>query len=388
MVSANHFPTDRKLGERIYSVERVLNLITSLDRGGAETMIMNYYRHIDRDQIQFDFLVNRKAIGSYEEEIRDLGGRIYRMGPMYPGQFGAYKRDFRSFLREHPEYHIIHSHLEERSYFPLRIAAEEGVPVRISHAHNAYRGFNAKTIFRDYFRFRLPPYPTHKFACSDEAAIWLYGKEAVQRNEVTIVHNAIDGARYTFSNTTREAVRNQLGLGDALVLGNIGRLVEQKNQMFLIDVFAAVKKKQPQAKLLILGEGPLLQKLQEHAAMKAISDDVIFTGSVPNVPDYLQAMDAFLLPSLFEGLPVSLIEAQAAGLPSFASDTITHSADISGHVSFMPLSEGAEVWATRILQDRGTTRTVPEDMLARHHYDIVHEAKQLQDFYLQAALHD
>lgn len=369
-------------------MERVLNLITSLDRGGAETMIMNYYRHMDRSKIQFDFLVNREQIGAYEPEIHSLGGRIYRMGPMYPGQFSKYKKDFRNFLRTHSEYRIIHSHLEERSYFPLRIAKEEGVPVRIAHAHNAYRGFNAKTIFRDYFRHRLPPYPTHKFACSEEAAIWLYGKDALQRNEVSTVHNAIDGSLYTFSPTTRDDVRHQLGLGDALVLGNIGRLVEQKNQTFLIDVFAEVKHRHDNARLLILGEGPLEQHLKQHAANKGVTDDVIFTGSVPNVPDYLQAMDVFLLPSLFEGLPVSLIEAQAAGLPSFASASITPSSNISGDVQFLPLQRDADFWARTILDRASTNRLIPPDMLKQHHYDIVSEAKKLQHFYLEAVKHD
>lgn len=365
-------------------MERVLNLITSLDRGGAETMIMNYYRHMDCSKVQFDFLVNRAQIGAYEDEIQSLGGRIYRMGPMYPGQFGKYKRDFRAFLHEHPEFRIIHSHLEERSYFPLRIAKEEGIPVRIAHAHNAYRGFNAKTAFRNYFRFRLPSYPTHKFACSEEAGLWLYGQEALDHDEVIIIHNAIDADRYSFSENVREQMRQQLNLKDAFVLGNIGRLVEQKNQAFLIDIFAAVKKRLTNSKLLILGEGDLKQSLQKHAVEKGIADDVIFTGSVPNVPDYLQAMDAFLLPSLFEGLPVSLIEAQTSGLPSFASDTITRSADVSGQVDFLPLQKGADFWATRILDHPNESRHVPDDMLKRHHYDITHEAAQLQHFYLQA----
>lgn len=365
-------------------MERVLNLITSLDRGGAETMIMNYYRHMDRTKVQFDFLVNREQIGAYEDEIRSLGGRIYRMGPMYPGQFNKYKKDFRNFLRAHPEYRIIHSHLEERSYFPLRIAKEEGIPVRISHAHNAYRGFNAKTIFRDYFRHRLPPYPTHKFACSDEAAIWLYGKHALQYDEVSMIHNAIDGSKYMFSPVTREEIRHQHDLNDALVLGNIGRLAEQKNQTFLIDIFAAVKQKHNNAKLIILGEGPREQHLKHHAAAKGVEDDVIFTGSVPNVSDYLQAMDVFLLPSLFEGLPVSLIEAQAAGLPSFASDSITRSSDISGKVHFLPLQRGADFWAEALLEHTPSPRSVPADILRQHHYDIVNEAEKLQQFYLEA----
>lgn len=369
-------------------MERVLNLITSLDRGGAETMIMNYYRHMDRTKVQFDFLVNREQIGAYEDEIRSLGGRIYRMGPMYPGQFNKYKKDFRNFLRSRPEYKIIHSHLEERSYFPLRIAKEEGVPIRIAHAHNVYRGFNAKTIFRDYFRFRLPPYPTHKFACSTEAAIWLYGHNALEHNEISIINNAIDTNIYTFSLKKRIEMRKKLNLGESLVLGNVGRLAVQKNQQFLIDVLACIKKTNPNTKLLILGEGQLEKDLRGRAASKGVADDVIFPGSVPNVADYLQAMDVFLFPSLFEGLGISLIEAQAMGLPSFASDTITRSVNISGQVRFLPLQSGAESWATEILHHSHEERFSPKNMLTQHHYDIANEALKLQRFYLKAANND
>lgn len=368
-------------------MERVLNLITSLDRGGAETMIMNYYRHMDRSKVQFDFLVNREQIGAYEDEIRSLGGHIYRMGPMYPGQFGKYKRDFRAFLHEHPEFQIIHSHLEERSYFPLRIAKEEGIPVRIAHAHNAYRGFNAKTVFRDYFRFRLPPYPTHKFACSEEAAQWLYGKNALQNNDITIINNAIDSSLYTPSSAKRDAMRRALRLNDAFILGNVGRLTKQKNQMFLIDILSSIKKKHSNTRLIILGEGELEHKLKHYAATKGLADDIIFTGSVPNVYDYLQAVDVFLFPSLFEGLGISLIEAQALGLPSFASDTITRSANISGRVHFLSLKHGADFWASQILEHY-QERYDPNDILLRHHYDIENEAEKLQQFYLQAVHHD
>lgn len=369
-------------------MERVLNLITSLDRGGAETMIMNYYRHIDRSKVQFDFLVNRKNVGAYEQEIQSLGGRIYRMGPMYPLQFNEYKRSFRNFLHQHPEYRIIHSHLEERSYFPLRIAKEERIPVRISHAHNAYQGFNAKTLFRDYFRFRLPPYPTHRFACSEEAGIWLYGKAAMDSNQVSIIHNAIDGSQYTYSPRKRNEMRAQLGLSNSFVLGNIGRMAPQKNQAFLLDIFATVHSMHPHSKLIIMGTGELEEQLHSHAEKLHIANDVIFAGSVPNVPDYLQTLDVFLLPSLFEGLPVSLIEAQASGLPALAADTITRSSDISGHVEFLPLKAGAQHWAREALKFKDQPRIDAVGMLREHQYDINTQAAQLQQFYLDSVNHE
>ncbi|RSX55531.1 glycosyl transferases group 1,glycosyl transferase group 1 [Bifidobacterium dolichotidis] len=361
---------------------RVLNLITSLDRGGAETMIMNYYRSIDRDKVQFDFLVNREKIGAYEEEIESLGGKIYRMGPMYPWRFSEYKHEFRSFLRDHPEYSIIHSHLEERSYFPLRIAKEENVPVRIAHAHNVYRGFNAKTIFRDYFRYKLPPYPTDKFACSKEAGIWLYGKDAFLNGEVTIVKNAIDSFKFIYNEKIRESVRSRLQIDDQLVLGNVGRLAPQKNQSFLLDIFAELKKIHKNSKLLIVGDGDLKQELVRKAESLQIIEDIIFTGSVSDVNDYLQAMDVFVLPSHFEGLPVSLVEAQAAGLQCIVSDQVTREVDFGKYLTYVSLKQSPQDWAKICIEKSQDQRRSDMDLIVRSGFDIHETAKKLQSFYL------
>ena len=173
---------------------RVLVLDTVMDRGGAETMTMNYLRRMDRSKVQYDFLVNRDYKAAYEDEIAELGGKVYRMCPLYPQYFDKYKRQFRGFLKVHPEYRIIHSNLEERSYFALRIAKEMGVPVRIAHAHNRPVGFDLKSVVREYFRFRLPPYATHYFACGQEAGDWLFGVK--NRSKVIQERNAVDTALY------------------------------------------------------------------------------------------------------------------------------------------------------------------------------------------------
>lgn len=367
-------------------MERILILITSLDRGGAETMIMNYYRHMDRSKVQFDFLVNRPKEGAYEKEILNLGGRIYRMGPMYPLQFHKYKRDFRNFLRQHPEYRIIHSHLEERSYFPLRIAKEENIPVRIAHAHNEYTGFDAKTLFRNYFRFRLRPYPTHRFACSETAGRWLYGSTAVNKGSIQIIPNAIEGGLYTYSLETRNRIRSRLKISDdTLLIGNVGRLAPQKNQMFLLDVLKIVLNKGVDAKLLIVGAGDLYASLVQKATDLGVFHNVIFTGSVSNVPDYLQAMDLFAFPSLYEGLGMALIEAQASGLPSIAANTVPTSANISNTVQYLPVAD-SHIWANTIAQiPVGTRNAVDKDMLISNNYEITEAASRLQDFYLTSA---
>ena len=364
--------------------ERVLVLITSLNRGGAETMAMNYYRHFDRNVIQYDFLVNREEIGAYEEEIQSLGGRIYRMCPMYPQYFHRYKKEFRAFLREHPEYRIIHSNLEERSYFPLKIAAEENVPVRISHAHNEYRTHDLKTPFRDYFRHHLRPYITDGFACSTEAGIWLYGEDAMRTGKIKIVQNAIDPKLYCFNPIERDSLRTKLKLTDRFVVGNVGRLAEQKNQRFLLDVFLELHKKRSDTFLLLVGEGELRDSLIAYATELGIGNDIAFVGSVPNVWDYLQAMDCFVFPSLYEGLGMSLIEAQATGLPCVASSAVPTEADITGNVKTLPLTLSAQEWAEAILDFNVEKRSSNRSLLKSKHFDIEDEAKKLQAFYLKS----
>ena len=214
----------------------VLVLDTVMDRGGAEAMIMNYMRNINRDIIRFDFLTNREYRGAYEDEIERLGGKVWHMCPMYPGKFRQYKREVRQFLKEHPEYRIIHSNLEERSYFALKEAKKLGVPVRISHSHNRPLGFDLKLLMRYYFRFMLKYYNTHMFSCGVEAGDWLYGKK--NRDKVIIMNNAIDAKEYVYDREKSQAVKEALGVSGKLVIGHVGRFFPQKNHRFLIEIFS------------------------------------------------------------------------------------------------------------------------------------------------------
>lgn len=361
---------------------RVLVLDTVMDRGGAETMSMNYLRHFDRSKVIYDFLVNREYRAAYEDEIESLGGRVYRMCPMYPKCFNQYKREFRQFLIEHPEYRVIHSNLEERSYFPLRIAKEMGIPVRIAHAHNEYKGFDAKTLVRQYFRSRLSPYYTHGFACSAEAAKWLFGSKAMESGRVQIVQNAIDSTTYRFNGDERLRIRKELDVEESFVMGNVGRFFPQKNHSFLLDVFSSVLQRVSNAKLLLVGAGDLEGEIKNKAINLGILDKVVFTGSVPNVWDYLQAMDLFVFPSIHEGLGMSLIEAQAVGLPCIASDAVPEEANISGQVTYLSLDDGAEAWATECEKFVSCPRFESDGLLQKTHFDVQKEAVKLQNFYL------
>ena len=362
---------------------RVLNLFTIMDRGGAETMVMNYYRHIDRTKVQFDFLVHREQRGAYDDEIETLGGRIYRLCPIYPQNFARYKRDLRGFFQAHPEYKIIHSHMSELGYFAFREAEQQGVPVRICHAHNAPHGFDAKMIVRTYFKKRMMPHLTHLFMCGEESGKWLYGEK--NKSRFIMLNNAIDAASYTYDLSKREELRRQLGLADELVIGHVGRFNPQKNHPFLMDIFAALLKKESNAVLLLVGGGEGMSKMQEKVQELGIAEHVRFLGVRSDVADLMQAMDIFVLPSLYEGLPVTMVEAQAAGLPCIISDKVPPECILTdGLVDVMPLSASPETWAEKILAKRAIPRTDRRAEIAAHGFDITTEAVKLQEFYLKA----
>lgn len=362
---------------------RVLNMFTIMDRGGAETMVMNYYRHIDRTKVQFDFLVHREQRGAYDDEIERMGGRIYRMCPVYPQNFSRYKRDLRTFFRAHPEYKIIHSHMSELGYFAFREAERQGVPVRICHAHNAPHGFDAKMIIRTYFKKRMMPYLTHLFMCGEESGKWLYGEK--NKTRFIMLNNAIDAAVYSFDASKREEMRRQLGLTDELVVGHVGRFNPQKNHAFLLDIFAALLKKEPNAVLLLVGGGADMPKIQAKAQELGIAEHVRFLGVRSDVADLMQAMDVFVFPSLYEGLPVTMVEAQASGLPCIISDKVPPECILTdGLVNIMPLSASPEAWAEKILTMRAAPRTDRREEIAAHGFDISTEAVKLQEFYIKS----
>lgn len=358
---------------------RVLNLFTIMDRGGAETMVMNYYRHIDRTKVQFDFLVHREQPGVYEDEIKALGGRIYRMCPIYPQNFARYKRDIRAFFQEHLEYRIIHSHMSELGYFAFREATEQDIPVRICHAHNAPHGFDTKMIMRTYFKKRMMPYLTHLFMCGLESGRWLYGKQNESR--FIMLNNAIDVAAYRCDAAKRAAVRHRLGFTDELVIGHVGRFNPQKNHPFLLEIFSALLKKEPSAVLLLVGGGEDLPKIQAKAQTLGIAENIRFLGVRSDVADLMQAMDVFVFPSLYEGLGIVLIEAQASGLPCVVSDTIPQEAYVTELLSAKSLSASADAWAEKVLERRKCPRTDHSEEVAAHGFDIEAEALKLQEFY-------
>lgn len=360
---------------------RVLVLDTVMDRGGAETMIMNYYRQIDRSKIQFDFLVNRPYEAAYEKEIQELGGKIFRMCPLYPQYFGRYKKEVREFLKAHPEYQIIHSNLEERSYFALKEAKKLDIPVRISHSHNAPRGFDLKSIIRYYFRANLKPQVTHMFTCGEEAGIWLYGKK--QQDNVIMMNNAIDAKLYQYNPTVEEEMRKELGLEGKFVIGHVGRFFPQKNHTFLIDIFAKVYQQNKNAVLLLVGGGELETEIKEKVEELNLTEVVKFLGVRSDIHRLMQAFDVFILPSLFEGFPVTMVEAQAAGLPCIISDQVPPQCAITKNVEIISLKQSPQQWTERLLTYQNTQKQNTYETIVKQNFDIKANAKWLQKFYLE-----
>lgn len=362
---------------------RVLVLDTVMDRGGAEAMMMNYLRYMDRTKVQLDFMVNRDYKADYEDEIKELGGRIYRMCPMYPKNFIKYKKQIREFLKEHQEYKIIHSNLEERSYFALKEAKKLNIPVRISHSHNAPKGFNLKTIVRYYFRARLTPQVTHMFTCGIEAGDWLYGKK--NREKFIMQNNAIDAKSYEYNEEMERKIKKEFHLEGKFVIGHVGRFFPQKNHSFLIDVFKEVYKKDKTAVLILVGRGELKEEIENKVRLLGLEEAVRFTGVRSDVNNIMQSFDLFLLPSLFEGFPVTMVEAQAAGLKCIISDKVPKQCDITGNVEVVSLEESPEKWAEKILKYKDSYKK--ESMykkIVQANFDIKENALWMENFYINA----
>lgn len=360
---------------------RVLNLFTVMNRGGAETMAMNYYRHIDRTKVQFDFMVHREQRGMYDDEIEEMGGHIYRMMPLMPQNFHAYKKQIKTFFDEHPEYQIIHSNMSESGYFIFKEAAKRGIPVRICHAHSSPHEWDMKMIVRTYFKHQIRPYTTDMFACGHEAGIWLFGKRSSQN--ITIMRNAIDSRRYRYSVETAIKVRQEFGLKNELVVGHVGSFKSVKNHTFLLDIFYEVAKIRPEARLMLVGGGDGENAIRQKAVQMHLQGQVIFTGVRSDVHDLLQAMDVFVFPSLFEGLPVTLVEVQAAGLPVLISDRIpSECIQTKNLVTICSLKDSPTAWANKVIERAQEGHSDHTQEIVSNGYDIVNAAKWLQDFYL------
>lgn len=335
-------------------MKRVLQIMGGLKRGGLETFAMNMYRSIDRSEIQFDFLLTQVAGGDYEEEAISMGANIYHIPARNKG-CKAYKMALDDFFKNHHDYIAVHEHISSlTSIEPLYYAKKYGIPVRILHSHSSsiqksLRLHWIHTILHYLNKPKVHLYATHYLGCSDKALDWAYKYTGI-RSKALMVSNGIDCENYAFNATVRTEVRKEFGIGpDDFVIGHVGRFIPLKNQGFLVDVLGAIITIIPNAKLILVGEGETMNDVQAKVTSMGLNNSVIFTGVRPDVARLMQAMDIFVMPSWFEGLPVSLVEAQAAGLPVVASDTISRDADLTKTILFKSIKSSSEDWGQCIV---------------------------------------
>lgn len=361
---------------------RVLQILGIVAGGGVEAVIMNYYEHIDRTKVQFDFVVHKDSPVDITERLEKLGGRVYKITP-YTKNIFAFMHDIYRIIKEN-HYDIVHSNMNTLSAFVLFAAWLAGARIRILHNHSTSVPSETKrNIMKVILRPFAKLFANRYFACSKLAAEWMYGKKAVEEGKITIIHNAIDLDKYAFNPEIRKPLRQQLGIGDdTFVVGHVGRFMYQKNHEFLIDIFAEVVKHRPNSKLLLVGDGPLRAHIEDKVKRFGLTNKVLFLGLRSDVQDLYNVMDVFCLPSYYEGLPVVGVESQANGLPLVVSSNVTKELELTDLISFVPLQRIPDEWSKQILSGRTEMkRKNTYQVMTEAGFNIDDEAKKLVNLY-------
>lgn len=361
---------------------RILHVFHGMNCGGAETMVMNLYRHIDRSKIQFDFLVRVRTKCFYDDEIKELGGNIYYV-PYYKIINGKeYKVALNQFFESHPEIKIVHGHLGSCAHIYLQIAKQHGC-FAIAHSHNTKpKGFSLKKLLYRFFTYKTRKVADYFFGCSIAAAEYRFGYKIAHSDKCDILKNAIDVGKFAYSDDYRKEIRDEFNLRNKFVIGHVGRFNTQKNHTFLIDIFKAVHDKKPDSILMLVGVGDLMPTIKQKVKSFGLNDSVIFVGLRSDVYKMMSAFDVFLFPSLYEGLPVTLVEAQTAGLHVVCSDSITKEVCVTNLVELQSLNELADAWANSVFKySEPYARLNMQQKIIKAGYDIQTTAEWLQNFY-------
>lgn len=343
---------------------------------------MNYFRLINKEKIHIDFVVHGFEKGIYDDEILAAGSKLYNV-PVKSKDFYGNQKALKKIIMEN-QYQIIHSHMDAMSSYVLRIAKKCGIPIRIAHSHNTRhltKNF-LKIFLNEIARLRIRNYATHYVACSKEAGIWLFGKEK-HKNEIMIIHNAINVEKHFFSEAMRLKLRKELCLKDDFVIGNIGRFDYQKNHSFLLDVFSDLAKTQSNIKLILIGDGHLRNEIKEKISKLDLKEKVVLLGSIDNINEYLNVFDIFCLPSIFEGLGIVIVEALANGLKVLASDKVPKESNINGEVRYIELEKAK--WLKELefnMSIMGSRNEVKQEMFIEKGYEIKDSVKSLESYYL------
>lgn len=356
---------------------RVAHVIGKLNAAGVEAVINNYYKHIDQAKYQFDFFVDADGECQPPKELIELGARYYVIPP-YQHIF-SHMRTLIKLFKEN-KYRIVHSSMNTLSPISLFCAWIAGVPVRINHNHTIAGKGERNNIIKYILRPFSKCFATHFAACSRVAGEWLFNKKMMHSGRVKIFKNAIEVDKFKFNSTVRHKLRQELGIADKFVLGHVGRFCFAKNHEFLVDVFNEVQKSEPSSVLLLIGTGNLRERIEKKVSSLGIQEKVMFLGVRSDVAELYQAMDVFVFPSRYEGLPVVGVEAQTSGVPCIFSDRFTSEAVIVPETRVLNL-DNTFVWRDAILFAKDTTRIDTSNFVRDSGFDIVTEAKVLQEYY-------
>jgi len=367
---------------------RVLQVLAGMNRGGAETLVMNLYRNLDRTKVQFDFILFRKEECDYNEEIRKLGGNIYWI-PRYNGKnHFRYKKAWRTFFKEHPEYRIIHGHVRSTASIYLKIAKKYNLST-IAHSHStSSRGSIVEQIFKNAIQYPIRHTADYIFACSLDAGKWLFGVKALQKDNFKLIPNAIEIKDYKFDKALRKKIRTQMDVRDKCIIGHIGSFTPPKNHAFLLDVFKTIYDHNKDVAMLLIGDGELRPQIEKRIKELNLADAILLTGVRSDIPALLQAMDIFVFPSLFEGLGIAVIEAQASGLPCVLADSIPSEAHVTDLVETLSLNDSLKTWADTIIAHKGGSRRDSQQEIIKSGYDIAETAVILEEHYLAINIED
>lgn len=359
---------------------RVAQIMGKWLGGGVEAVVMNYYRHIDRTKIQFDFVCDDDSTNIPYEEIESMGGKVILIPP-YQKAF-QYQKQLRQILKQ-SNYEIVHSHINTLSVFSLFAAKCANVPVRIAHSHSTTnKKEKKKNLMKQLLRPFSKLFATNYMCCSELAGRWLFGNREYDKENVYLLNNAIDLDKFKYDQVVRKEVRQDLNINeDTLVIGHIGRFVEQKNHNFLIDIFKEVYKKNNDSILLLAGQGPKIEEIKEKVRAYNLQDNVVFLGQRSDANRLYQAFDVFLLPSLYEGLPVVGVEAQATGLLCLLSNDMTKETKVLESTQFLPLTITSCDWSDILLNNYKIKRYSNINKFTEMGFNIKTEASKLANMY-------
>lgn len=357
---------------------RILHVLQRMEAGGTQALLMNIYRNVDRTKIQFDFFVEYDYKEFYDDEILSLGGVVYYSNVRRDGNVLKFQKQLENVIKKN-DYKIVHVHTYSIGYFALKVAHKCGVPVRIAHSHNNETVRDSKYVLKLFMQKLYTIHATDLFACSESAGEYLFKKK-----KFNILNNSIDTKKFIYNKKIDDKIRKELNLEDSFVVGHVGRLHAQKNHKFLIKVFAALKKKVKNAKLVIIGSGPLEDEIKQQVKSLNLENDVLFLGVKKNVNELLMAMNVFVLPSLFEGLGIVAVEAQAAGTPCITSNTLPKESIVSPLCMQLDLNEDINLWVNKI-EEISKSEYAHKNMseyIINANYDIKSSSKFMEEYYI------